>query len=226
MQLDQDKAVAVCVQYYLRTLMRLEREKYGWNAKDAAAKAKWPAETWQQLENHELPIEPHHWINICAVMDLNDDRLARRMDAFINKNPVLIVACNPKEQLEIFEKALTSPRLIRNQNIFTLNLAPVRSKLYDILSLYSPDGETLIEVAKQRNYYFDSPETPLKPSFKRHNTGEKRELRRTRLSRMVTDKIIDEKLEALEAALNLIHDHDVDAVDRAVEIMAMVLDNR
>ncbi|MBN2343024.1 MAG: hypothetical protein JXX29_01900 [Deltaproteobacteria bacterium] len=223
MQLNEDKAVAVCVQYFLRSLMQLEREKYGWSMKDAATKAVWPLDTWRELETHVHPIEPHQWINICAVLDLSDDRLARRLHAFVKKNPVLLVAAADSGQLTVFEKAITSPRLIRNQDIFTFSLAPVRTKLFDILALYAPDGDSLIDAAQKRDLYHNQPDVPVKSTFKRRNTKERNDGRRARLARIVIDKIADDKLDTLESALELIHKNQCEEVDRAVQIMSIVL---
>ncbi|MBN2529707.1 MAG: helix-turn-helix domain-containing protein [Deltaproteobacteria bacterium] len=223
MSLNVERAVAVCVQYFLRTLMRLERERYGWSAKEAAQRAKWPPELWRSLEQHELPLEPHHWINICTVLELSDDRLARRLDAFVEKNPVLLVAEDADARLDVYEKKLTTPRLLRSKQVFTLNLSPVRVPLYDILSLYVLEGETLIQAAAKKGFYQNKEAPPLKPSFKLQNTHEKLEIRRKRLARYVTEKIEDEKLDALEAALELIASHELDEVHRAVQVVSLAL---
>jgi hypothetical protein len=223
MYLNIEKAVAVCVQYFLRTLMRLEREKYGWSIKEAAAKSKWPAEQWRELEQHESPIEPHHWINISAVMELSEERLARRMKAFVEKNPVLLVGVDPDEKLDIFDKKLTSPKLLRSKKVFTLSLSPVRQELCDILSLYVADSEAFIETVKGKGYYRNKPEPALKPSFKLKSTDEKREARRIRLARYVTDRIDDSKLDALETALELIATHKESEIQRAIEVLSLML---
>ena len=223
MLLDVNKAVAVCVQYFLRTLMRLERERYGWSMKEAAARARWTTELWQNLEQHAIPLEPHHWINICAVFELTDERLARRVNAFIRKNPVLLVGMSEDQTLDIFEKKLTSPKLLQSKRVFTLSLSPVTQELFDILSLYVADGESLIAMAQRKGYYENAPEPSLKPSFKLKSTDEKRDDHRRRLARYVTEKIDDEKLDALETALHLIDDHGKEEVERAVQVISLVL---
>lgn len=223
MHLDVNKAVAVCVQYFLRTLMRLERERYGWSMKEAASRAKWSTELWQSLEQHTVPLEPHHWINICAVFELSDERLARRVNAFVKKNPVMLVGMNDDASLDIYEKKLTSPRLIQSKRVFTLSLPPVREELFDILSVYMAEGESLIEMAVQKGYYQNSPEPPLKPSFKLKNTAEKQEDQRNRLARYVQERIDGDKLGAVESALELIANNKKENVERAVQVIALML---
>ncbi|MBN2717256.1 MAG: hypothetical protein JXX14_15490 [Deltaproteobacteria bacterium] len=203
--------------------MKLERERYGWSTKEAASKAKWSTDIWKQLELHEMPIEPHHWINICAVFELNDERLARRMDAFVRKNPVMLVGMSEDETLDIFEKKLTSPRLLQSKRVFTLSLSPVREELFNILSLYVADAESLIDMAQKKGFYLNTPEPPLKPSFRLKNTDEKREDRRIRLARFITEKIDDGKLEAVETALKLIAGGEQEEIYRAVQVIALML---
>ena len=225
MHLDVNKAVAVCVQYFLRTLMRLERERYGWSMKESAARAKWSTELWQSLEQHDIPLEPHHWINICAVFELTDERLTRRVDAFVKKNPVILVGMNDDESLDVYEKKLTAPKLLQSKRVFTLSLSPVREELFDILSLYVAEGESLIGMAMQKGFYQNSPEPPLKPSFKLKNTAEKQEDHRNRLARFVQEKIDGDKLGALENAMELIANNKKENVERAVQVIALMLKN-
>lgn len=223
MNFNQDKAVGTIIQYFLRTLMKLERKRYGWSTKEAASKAKWPLECWQSLETYQLGIEIHHWINVSAVLNLTDDRLARRLDAFVNKNPVIIVSVDDFDNVQVFEKTVTSPKLIQNQNIFTQNLPSLRIKLFNNLSQYTPDADTFIETVKARAFYKNMENMPLKPSFPRPNTAEKIEQHRNRLNRLIVEKIADNKLDALEKTLELIAASQATELNRAVQIFEIVL---
>ena len=82
-----DLAAHVVIPYFLRTLMKIERQRLGHSRQAASRMARWSSSAWGHFERGTRNLQPHHWINISAAMGIGAEDEVRRLDAFIGTIP-------------------------------------------------------------------------------------------------------------------------------------------
>jgi hypothetical protein len=193
-QIGADLASHVVVPYFLRTLMKIERERLGLSRQAASRRAKWSSSAWGHFERGTRNIQPHHWINISSVLGLSFEDEVRRLNAFIGKHPGIWLERLKSGEIRVCERALTSPRPMRSGNVFSFDLNPIRPDLYYELSTYSQEPEGLVATAKELGMFKprEVRTSDLPPPTV--SSAERSRARREKLCEIVMSGSADEKL--------------------------------
>lgn len=213
-QIGPDLAAHVVIPYFLRTLMKIERERLGHSRQAASRMSRWSSSAWGHFERGTRNLQPHHWINIAAVLDLSAEDEVRRLNAFIGKHPGIWLERVASGELRVCERALTSPRPLRSGNVFSYDLNPIRPQMYYELSTYTQDPERLVEVARElglfqaREARASAPPPPVKPE-------DRSKSRRERLCQIVMSRLEGEKLGLLERVMEKFLSCDSDELAHA-----------
>jgi hypothetical protein len=199
--INPDMVTRVIIPRFLRSLMKIERERLGLTRKSASKEAKWSSSMWSELEREARNIEPQHWIEAVEVLGLNAEEVVRRLNAFLGKHPsVWLELISPKEY-KYCEREITSPRALRSGKVVNVNLNPLRPNLFFELSTFSPEPEKIIEKANALGFFAPrdsiSDERPSSALW----TVDSPEIRRERLAKIINDLSV-EKLGLLERVVD------------------------
>jgi hypothetical protein len=159
---NPDKIAQVVISYFLRSLMRVERERNNLSQKAAALMAGWSGPSWGAFERGERAIDKETWGIVIEALDLDPTALVRRLNGFINRYPSIWLE-RRGEELHICERPVTSPRGIRSGKVVNIELNPIRPALYQELSDYTPTPGEIIAAAVSLDYY-DARTPPALPS--------------------------------------------------------------
>jgi hypothetical protein len=222
-QIGSDLAAQVVIPYFLRTLMKIERERLGLSRQAASRKARWSMSAWGHFERGTRNIQPHHWINISSVLGLSDEDEVRRMNAFVGKHPGIWLERLKTGEIRVCERALTSPRPMRSGNVFSYDLNPIRPNLYYELSTYSQDPESVVALATELGMFksreirtSDLPPPAISPA-------ERTQARREKICQIVTTAIADEKLGLLERMLDKFQRYKPDELAHAYKHFSLAV---
>jgi hypothetical protein len=152
-QLDADQVARVVIPYFLRSLMRIERERVGLAQREASTNAGWSASLWGSLERGDRPIDREQWIAAAGVLSVGSADIVRRLNAFIHKYPSIWMERISATAIEICERPVTSPRIIRSGKVVNVDLNPLRPNLYHELSSYSADSMEIVAFAVDFDFY-------------------------------------------------------------------------
>lgn len=197
-QIGPELAAHVVIPFFLRTLMKIERERLGHSRQAASRMSRWSSSAWGHFERGTRNLQPHHWINIAAVLGLSAEDEVRRLNAFIGKHPGIWLERVASGELRVCERALTSPRPLRLGNVFSYDLNPIRPQLYYELSTYSQDPERLVEVARDLGLFQARSALASTPPPPPVSSEDRSKNRRERLCQIVRSQLEDEKLGLLE----------------------------
>jgi hypothetical protein len=177
--------------------------------------SRWSASAWGAFERGTRNLQPHHWINITAALQISTETEVRRLDAFIDKHAIIWLEKVASGELRVCERALTSPKPLRSGNVFGYELSPIRPQLYYELAAYSPDQERTIEIARalgvfepQETRGSEPPPSPVSPE-------ERSAKYRERLCETVRNQISTDKLALLERILDKFRKHPPDELAHA-----------
>ena len=121
-QLDADQVARVVIPYFLRSLMRIERERVGLAQREASTNAGWSASLWGSLERGDRHVDRDQWITAAGVLSLSSADIVRRLNAFIHKYPSLWLERVSTTTVVICERPVTSPRIIRSGKVVNVDL--------------------------------------------------------------------------------------------------------
>jgi len=199
-QIGPDLAAHVVVPYFLRMLMKIERERLGHSRQGASRMAAWSSSAWGHFERGTRNLQPHHWINISASLGLTREDEVRRLDAFIGKHPDIWLERVASGEIRVCERALTSPRPLRTGDVFGYALNPIRPHLYYELSSYSDDPERTIAIARALAVF--EPQEARDSSPPPPTPEERSQKHRERLCEVLMTQIEADKLGLLERILD------------------------
>lgn len=222
-----NEAATAIIPYFLRSLMKLERERQGLSRQSASADARWSTSTWGHLERNTRPIQPHHWMNIAAVLSVSSAREIRRLNAFIGKHPNFWLEVDANHELSICEKALTSPKAIRARNVVSVDLNVIRPALYYELSRYTVEPEEIIADAKEAGF-FASVDREIAAPAKSSRTSSpppKSSAYREVIVRKVNDVIAEEKMQLLERVIDKFEKYSPSELAQAYRHFSLSLKN-
>ncbi len=200
-------AIQSAVYWFIRLLMKLEREKNGlsrWNASTAAG---WSGPVWGDMELDARTIHPDQWRTICGVLQIDDARLARRLNTFIEKFPALWLRRHPDGRLEVFDRDITTPQLLKDGDVHSLDLNENRPVLFATLSNWAADRRSFLEVATNGGFTESRPGVAPNPIMPGLRGEEKVQHQRARLCHMMAERISDDKLDLLERVLDKFATH-------------------
>lgn len=218
-----EQASQTIIPFFLRSLMKLERERQGISRQAASSSAKWSTSTWGHLERNTRPLQPHHWMNISLVLNLSADREVRRLNAFIGKHPILWLQMGDGQDMEICEKSLTSPRAIRGDNVLSVDLNKIRPALYYELSRFTVEPEEIISCAKSYGFFQSRIEDSQRPSFPKTDPQEKIKNKRDQISRRINTSISEDKLAILERVVHKFENYSVKELAKAYQHFSLCL---
>jgi transcriptional regulator with XRE-family HTH domain len=150
--LTPDLVAEVVIPYFLRSLMRVERERLNLSQKDVAFRAGWSSSTWGAYERGERDIDKDTWAEAKDALMLKSANLVRRLNAFINRYPSLWFERKP-DGIHICERPVTSPRGLRSGKVVNFDLNPIRPVLYQTLASYAAEASEVIAEAVIQNFY-------------------------------------------------------------------------
>ncbi|MBW2278010.1 MAG: helix-turn-helix domain-containing protein [Deltaproteobacteria bacterium] len=200
-QIGPDLAAHVVIPYFLRTLMKIERQRLGHSRQAASRMARWSSSAWGHFERGTRNLQPHHWINISAALDITAEDEVRRLNAFIGKHASIWLEKVASGEIRVCERALTSPRPLRTGNVFGYELNPIRPQLYYELSSYAQDPERVIEVARALGMLEPREARRSAPPPAVISPEERSAKNRERLCEVLMKQIETEKLGLLERVL-------------------------
>ncbi len=162
-QIDSDHVARVVIPYFLRSLMRIERERVGLSQREASLEAGWASGVWGALERAARPVDRDQWIQAVGVLSLGTADIVKRLNGFIGKYPSIWLERISAMELEICERPVTAPHIIRSGKVVNVDLNPIRPNLYHELSNYCKDATELIAFAVDLDCYA-AREVTLPPS--------------------------------------------------------------
>jgi hypothetical protein len=151
--IESDQVVSVVIPYFLRLLMKIERERLGMAQRDASLEVGWPPSVWGAIERGTRPLEKDQWIAMAEVLHVGPAETVKRLNGFIGKYPSIWLEKIGTTGLAICERPVTSPRIIRSGKVVNVDLNPIRPNLYHELSAYCSDPVELIAFAVDLDYY-------------------------------------------------------------------------
>ena len=149
MDLDKDLTVHVVVRYFLRSLMKSERERLGLSRRRASSLAGWPSSAWAEIERQARPMQPQHWADASQMLELDNDKLVRRLNSFLERHPSIWLERMATGEIRIMEKAITSPRTLRSGRVVNVEIDGLRPYLYDELSTFADAPAEVIKKASE-----------------------------------------------------------------------------
>ena len=156
-RIDEDNVAGLVIPYFLRTLMRKERERIGHVQTEASFKAGWSSTAWGVIERGARPLDRKQWRQAVKVLGLDIVEIVRRLDAFIGKNPSIWIETQPDNRLSICKRPATSPRVLRSGKVVNVDLDPLRPHLYHELSTYFEEDAEVIAAAVSYDFYNAKP---------------------------------------------------------------------
>jgi hypothetical protein len=199
-KLEPDRVVKVVIPYFIRSLMRIERDRLGLAQKDASISAGWSPAVWGALERGAKPLDRDQWTDAVAVLHLETSDVVKRLNAFINKFPSIWLEKIAKDTLSICDRPVTSPRILRSGKVVNVDLNPLRPNLYHELSAYSAEPTDIIAFAVDLNFYAAQP-ILLPPSGGRERISAFGEDRREHVIQFIRD-LPQEKFGLLERIID------------------------
>lgn len=196
--------------YFLRLLMKIERERLGLSRRKLSAQAGWPPTTWADIERGALPMTPDYWSTAAGLLGITTSDMVRRLNAFINKHPMLWFERAKDEDIFVCERPVTSPRAIRSGRIFNADLNLARPSLYYELASYASIPAELIGLADELGF-FESAE-PIRssspgPTRRALEPAEKKRTLERRISGAL-ESLSVEKLALLERVIDKFERYD------------------
>jgi hypothetical protein len=161
-QIDPDHVARVVIPYFLRSLMRIERERLGLSQRDASTQSGWSASVWGALERGSRSLDREQWIAASEALTISNADIAKRLNAFVNKYPSIWLERISATHINICDRPVTSPRIIRSGKVVNVNLNPLRPNLYHELSTYCEDSTEIVAFAVDLDFY--SPREAVLPS--------------------------------------------------------------
>lgn len=216
------------IPHFLRTLMKIERERRGMSRQAASVNARWSSSTWGNMERNARNLQPHHWINIAAVLGLTPENEARRLNAFIGKHPSIWIEMAADGTYFVCERALTSPRRIKSKKVVTVYLDPARPALYYELSSYNADPEALLDEAGRLGF-IRAAQPPGARETRPSDMGIRKDLgpaRRAKLCKQINEDLPDEKLGLLERVMDKFTRFPPDQLARAYKHFSLSLTDK
>ena len=156
-RIDEDSVARVVIPYFLRTLMRQERERIGDVQTAASFKAGWSSTAWGVIERGARPLDRKQWRQAVRVLGLRIPEIVRRFDAFVRKNPSIWIESQPDKRLSICKRPATSPRVLRSGKVVNVDLDPLRPHLYHELATYFEEDAEVIAAAVSYDLYKAKP---------------------------------------------------------------------
>jgi hypothetical protein len=199
---EPDQVAHAVIPYFLRNVMKIERERKGIARHAASSSAGWSSSVWGHFERGTRSLQPHHFMSAARVLEMSDEDLVRRLNAFVGKHPAMWIERLADGGIEVCERALTSPRPLRSGNVVNVDLGPMRPDLYYELSAFSDAPDLVIEHATRLGFMTarESVELEIAPS----PPGERKDLaevRREQLCRAIM-ALPEEKLGLLERVVD------------------------
>ncbi len=199
--LNQNIVAEVVIPYFLRSLMRVERERNSMSIRDAAVHAGWSSSTWGAYERGELTLDKTAWTDIKDALMLNSSSLVRRLNAFINRYPSIWLERKP-DGIHVCERPVTSPRGLRSGKIVNYDLNPIRPVLYQTLAGFAEESTEVIAEAVFLNFYKEQKNPELQPPL-----------------RALPSEIVTE-----EEKLDLIHETILNLTPEKLALMERIID--
>ncbi|MDD5309248.1 MAG: hypothetical protein PHU25_18190 [Deltaproteobacteria bacterium] len=199
---EPEQVAHAVIPYFLRNLMKIERELKGLARHAASSSAGWSSSVWGHLERGTRALQPHHFMAAERVLEMGEEDLVRRLNAFIGKHPSIWIERLPSGEIEVCERTFTSPRPLRSGNIVNVDLNPVRPELYDALSAFSDAPDMVIEIATKLGFMTAIEIAELPPPAHPAGAPQDRDrLRREKLCRAIM-ALPAEKLGLLERVVD------------------------
>ena len=163
--LNPDLVAEVVIPFFLRSLMRVERERVNMSQKDAGLRAGWSPTVWSAFERGEHYLDKTSWAVIKDALSLDTATVVRRLNGFINRYPSIWLELQ-EDGLTICERPVTSPRGLRSGKVVNFDLNPIRPVLYQELSGYAEIPAEVIAAAVSLDVY-KARKTPVVSSSSR-----------------------------------------------------------
>jgi hypothetical protein len=197
-----DQIARAIIPYFLRNLMKIERERKGIARHAASSSAGWSSSVWGHIERGTRNLQAHHFMAAARVLEMSEDDLVRRLNAFIGKHPVMWIERVASGELQVCERTITSPRPMRSGNVLNVELDPVRPDLYYELCAFSDAPDRVIEAATKLGFMGarESVEIEVAPA-PAGDRQDREKLRREQLCRAIM-ALPDEKLGLLERVVD------------------------
>lgn len=198
--LNPDIVAEVVIPYFLRSLMRIERERMSMSQKDAAFRAGWSTSVWGAYERGERTLDKEAWTEAKSALWLKASSLVRRLNAFVNRYPSIWLE-KKNDGLYICERPVTSPRGLRSGKVVNYDLNPIRPVLYQTLAAYSQEPGELVAEAVIQNFY-KAQKTPDAPAYRASRTEESTQEEKIDLIHETILNLTPEKLALMERVID------------------------
>ena len=198
--LNPDIVAEVLIPYFLRSLMRVERERISMSQKDAAFRAGWSSSAWGAYERGERALDKEAWTEAKDALMLKSSNLVRRLNAFINRYPSIWLE-RKADGLHICERPVTSPRGLRSGKVVNYNLNPIRPVLYQTLASYAEEPAEVVAEAVIQNFYKEQ-KTPEAPPYRATRPEESTEDEKIDLIHETILNLTPEKLALMERVID------------------------
>ena len=227
-QIEPELIARAVIPHFLRTLMKIERERRGISRQAASKAAMWSSSTWGNMERNARNLQAYHWINIAAVLELTPEYEARRLNAFIGKYPNIWLERDTENEFVVCERALTSARRIKSSKVLNVALDPVRPALYYHLSSFNADPEALLDEAAAHGFIraVSAPQRSHSPTADAIALRDMGPARRAKLCKQVADELSDEKLGLLERVMDKFSRFPADELARAYKHFSLSLTDK
>ncbi len=148
-----EQVIRVVILYFLRSLMKIERERRGLSRRKLSAQVGWPETTWADIERAALPMSAGYWTMAASILGVSISDMVRRLNAFVNKHPMLWFERSRDGDISVCERPVTSPRALRSGKTFNVDLNSARPSLYYELASYVSDPDALIAKADELGFF-------------------------------------------------------------------------